>query len=61
MGLKMVVSHWWHLATPISLGVIVVILGAAVVASEVKRRRVAAAAATATTREPAGEPTRSEA
>jgi tellurite resistance protein TerC len=40
VGLKMVVSHWWHLPTPISLGVIVLILGAAVVASEVKRRRV---------------------
>jgi len=42
VGLKMVVSHWWHLPTPISLGVIVVILGAAVAASEIKRRRVSA-------------------
>jgi tellurite resistance protein TerC len=40
VGLKMVVSHWWHLATPISLGVIVAILGVAVAASEVRRRRV---------------------
>ena len=40
VGLEMMVSHWWHLATPISLGVIVAILGAAVAASEVRRRRV---------------------
>jgi len=50
VGLKMVVSHWWHLATPISLGVIVLILAAAVAASEVRRRKAAEIAANATTR-----------
>ena len=39
VGLKMVVSHWWHLATPISLGVIVAILAGAVAASEMRRRQ----------------------
>jgi tellurite resistance protein TerC len=38
VGLKMVLSRWWHLPTPVSLGVIVVVLGAAIVASEVRRR-----------------------
>jgi tellurite resistance protein TerC len=42
VGLKMVASHWWHLSTPVSLGVIVAILGAALAASEVRRRKVAA-------------------
>jgi len=40
VGLKMVVSRWWHLATPISLGVIVLILAAAIAASEVRVRRI---------------------
>ena len=44
VGLKMVVSHWWHLATPISLGVIVLILTVAVAASEVRRRRASGVA-----------------
>jgi len=44
VGLKMVISRWWHLATPISLGVIVLILTAAVAASELRRRRLAGAA-----------------
>jgi tellurite resistance protein TerC len=39
VGLKMVVSRWWHLPTPVSLGVIVVVLGVAIAASEVRRRR----------------------
>ena len=50
VGLKMVVSHWWHLATPISLGVIVLILTAAVAASEVRRRKATDAAADALAR-----------
>jgi len=50
VGLKMVVSHWWHLATPISLGVIVLILIAAVAASEVRRRKAPDAAANVMTR-----------
>ena len=43
VGVKMTVSHWWHLATPISLGVIVVLLTVAVVASRVRERRILAA------------------
>jgi tellurite resistance protein TerC len=39
VGVKMTLSHWWHLATPISLAVIVVILGAAIAFSAVKNRR----------------------
>jgi tellurite resistance protein TerC len=40
VGVKMAVSHWWHVATPISLGVIVLLLAAAVVASRVRERRL---------------------
>ena len=39
VGVKMTLSHWWHLATPTSLAVIVVILGAAIAFSAVKSRR----------------------
>jgi tellurite resistance protein TerC len=49
VGLKMVVSHWWHLSTPISLATIVVILAAAVAASEVRRRKSADVESTRTT------------
>ena len=33
VGVKMAVSHWWHIPTAISLGVIVVLLTIAVAAS----------------------------
>jgi tellurite resistance protein TerC len=33
VGLKMIVSHWWHIPTLASLGVIVAILVVAVLAS----------------------------
>ena len=39
VGLKMVVSHWWHVPTTASLGVIVAIVTGAIVASVVKTRR----------------------
>ena len=42
VGVKMAVSHWWHVATVASLGVIVAILAVAVVASVAKTRRAAA-------------------
>ncbi|MGH8977253.1 MAG: TerC family protein, partial [Acidimicrobiia bacterium] len=35
VGAKMAVSHWWHIPTAVSLGVIVVLLTVAVVASRV--------------------------
>jgi len=38
VGLKMIVSRWWHLSTVISLGIIVVILGAATALSVRKTR-----------------------
>ncbi len=38
VGIKMAVSHWWHLPTAASLGIIVVILAAAVVFSARKQR-----------------------
>ena len=40
VGAKMAVSHWWHIPTAISLGVIVVLLTVAVVASRVRERRL---------------------
>jgi tellurite resistance protein TerC len=43
VGIKMAVSHWWHMPTALSLGVIVVLLVAAVVASQMRERRIAAA------------------
>jgi tellurite resistance protein TerC len=39
VGIKMSLSHWWHMPTPISLGVIVVLLASAVVASQIRARR----------------------
>jgi tellurite resistance protein TerC len=44
VGCKMAVSHWVHLPTALSLGVIAALLVAAVVASQAKERRLAAAA-----------------
>ena len=62
VGAKMAVSHWWHIPTAISLGVIVVLLTVAVVASRCasagsgrrssKRRRSFAFAATGGTLRP---------
>jgi tellurite resistance protein TerC len=42
VGIKMSLSHWWHMPTAFSLGVIVALLVAAVVASQVRERRLAA-------------------
>jgi tellurite resistance protein TerC len=39
VGIKMVVSHWWHFPTVASLGVIVAIVTGAIVASIAKTRR----------------------
>jgi tellurite resistance protein TerC len=33
VGIKMIASHWWHLPTAVSLGVIVTIVAVAIVAS----------------------------
>jgi tellurite resistance protein TerC len=44
VGIKMVVSHWWHMPTLASLAVIVLILGAAIVFSIRKANRDAASA-----------------
>ena len=41
VGIKMMVSHWWHMPTIASLAVIVAILGAAIVFSIRKTRREA--------------------
>jgi tellurite resistance protein TerC len=43
VGLKMIVSHWWHFPTAASLGVIVLIVAAAIGASMVRTRRAARA------------------
>ena len=40
VGAKMAVSHWWHIPTAISLGVIVVLLTVAVIAVAVRERRL---------------------
>jgi len=48
VGVKMVLSHWWHFPTAVSLLVILVILATAIVFSVVKSRREAALARTAT-------------
>jgi tellurite resistance protein TerC len=45
VGIKMTVSHWWHMPTAASLGVIVLILAAAIVFSIRKTKRMEAAAA----------------
>ncbi len=39
VGVKMTVSHWWHVPTTVSLGIIVVILSAAIVLSARTSRR----------------------
>jgi tellurite resistance protein TerC len=39
VGIKMILSHWWHFPTVASLGVIVAIVAGAIVASLVKTRR----------------------
>ena len=44
VGIKMAVSHWWHMPTAASLGVIVAILAVAIVSSIAKTRRAEAAA-----------------
>jgi tellurite resistance protein TerC len=41
VGAKMTVSHWYHMPTSLSLGVIVVLLVVAVVASQRRERRLA--------------------
>ncbi len=41
VGIKMSVSHWWHMPTALSLGVIVALLIAAVVASRLKEKAAA--------------------
>jgi tellurite resistance protein TerC len=47
VGIKMTVSHWWHMPTAASLVVIVLILAAAIVFSIRKTKRMEAAAAAA--------------
>jgi len=47
VGIKMIVSHWWHFPTVASLGVIVAIVAGAIGASIVKTRREVARAAAA--------------
>jgi len=54
VGIKMTLSHWWHMPTVLSLGVIVALLIAAVVASRVRERRLAAAAMVAEDPQPSG-------
>jgi tellurite resistance protein TerC len=39
VGIKMIVSHWWHFPTVASLGVIVAIVTGAILASIWKTRR----------------------
>jgi tellurite resistance protein TerC len=43
VGLKMALSHWWHMETVASLGVIVAILVVAIAASVARNRRAEAA------------------
>jgi tellurite resistance protein TerC len=45
VGIKMTVSHWWHMPTAASLGIIILILAAAIVFSIRKTKRMEAAAA----------------
>jgi tellurite resistance protein TerC len=47
VGIKMTVSHWWHMPTAASLGIIVLILAAAIVFSIRKTKRMEALAAAA--------------
>ena len=51
VGIKMIVSHWWHFPTVASLGVIVAIIAGAIGASIVKTRREGARAETAALRQ----------
>jgi predicted tellurium resistance membrane protein TerC len=44
VGIKMTVSHWWHLPTLASLGVIIAIVVVAIVASIQKTKAVERAA-----------------
>ena len=44
VGLKMALSHWWHVATLASLGVIIAILVVAISASVLRNRRAEGAA-----------------
>jgi tellurite resistance protein TerC len=46
VGVKMALSHWWHMPTAASLAVIIVILVAAIVFSVRKTRRLAAVEST---------------
>jgi tellurite resistance protein TerC len=46
VGIKMAVSHWYHMNTYLSLAVIGAMLGAAVVLSVLRSRRIEAAAST---------------
>jgi tellurite resistance protein TerC len=39
VGIKMIVSHWWHFPTMASLGVIIAIVAGAILASIAKNRR----------------------
>jgi TerC family integral membrane protein len=41
VGVKMIVSHWYHIPTPLSLGVIATVLTVAIVLSMRKERRAA--------------------
>jgi tellurite resistance protein TerC len=50
VGVKMSVSHWWHMPTALSLGVIVALLIAAILASQARERRLVAAARSTTER-----------
>ena len=42
VGLKMALSHWWHVPTVASLGVIIAILAVAISASVLRNRRAEA-------------------
>ena len=44
VGLKMALSHWWHMETVASLGVIIAILVVAISASVLRNRRAEGAA-----------------
>jgi tellurite resistance protein TerC len=43
VGIKMSLSHWWHVDTLVSLGVIVAILAVAIAASVARSKRAEAA------------------
>jgi tellurite resistance protein TerC len=52
VGVKMLVSPWYHMPTPVSLAVIVLLLAGAVALSAGRQRAVAGAASTSATRDP---------